>query len=181
MSHFGRERLIRSGALVVVALAAVVLVGTAALLASTTMREWLGVGGTAPKPAYAVEDSIDVPAELFDGAPFTVLVFANHTCGACRNSASEFSALVGELAARSVPSLLVTGNAPSVAGEEFARQAGFLPTDVRHIELRNLRIERVPLIVVVDQSGTVRLVKEGILQATDRSEILAAAVGQKTS
>lgn len=182
MVQHTRERLVRWLALGTVGVTVAALAGTVAVLASPSAREWLGFGLPELKPAYSVRQTIDVPSGIFDRAPVTMVVFANYTCGACQGSAPVMAALIGDLASRSIPSVLVTGETVSDASATFAREAGFATPDVWHLDLRKFKVKRVPLVVLVDRAGTVLFAKEGLLQAADRPEILAAALAaRKTS
>ena len=152
-----------------VAVASVVLVaGTAAAVARPGVRAALGLS----RGAYAARQRIDIPAQAYDSASYTLVLFARSSCAACQRSSIFFKQLVAEAVADGIDVRLVS-SAP-VASEElaYARELGFEERQVVPLDLRALRLRLVPTIVLVDRQGEIHYAREGAVPAGEQGDLL---------
>jgi len=151
----GRVALLVTFALVVLAL------GLVTTLASPRLRGWLG---SSPRhlTSYAVGQQIDVPASVYHGVPFTVILFARSTCPACQRAKPFLGHLVRTLSSTGrVQVVLIASAGLSDAEIAFGRELGIDQTKILAPNARPLRFRRVPAIVAVDSDGRVVYSYEG--------------------
>jgi hypothetical protein len=142
---------------------AVAAVAAAVVVLSTAL--WLGrpllvrLGVLAPAVAYAVGDRFDGPATVYARHDRTLVIVATSACGACQAAKPALSTLAEEARRRGAGVVLV---APAGPGERaFARDVG-LADSLVELDVRRLRVTRVPALMLVDRLGTVLLAREGI-------------------
>ena len=155
----------------IAAVASLVLVTvTAIVLAMPDLRDALGLG---PRPAYATRSRIDVPPAVYRTSSYTVVLFARSTCAVCRSSVTFLTKLVREAAAAGVAVRLLS-SAP-VAPDElaFAQGIGLGPAEVVAVDMRTIRVARVPTIVLVDREGEIRYAREGAIPAAEQDGLLS--------
>jgi hypothetical protein len=143
--------------------------GTIAVLVLTAGALFLAVRGGDP---YPIGGTTDLPEALYRSAPLTLVIVSRSSCGACQDAKPFFATLVSELKrARDSQTLLLT---EQPAGEErvFAVDVGIPEDHVRSMDLRGLRVRRVPTLLLVDASGGIRFVKEGAPKAAEQEDWL---------
>lgn len=154
---------------------AVLIAGTGALLVSPSLRTRFGFS-TPVAAAYTVGDRIDVPVDLYDSSPATVLIFARSTCGACQRAKLQFAAVVARLRAVAPVTLgLVTTGARTSDEWAYAQAIGLRETELKTISLEHLRLRVVPTIVVVDRAGVIRYAFEGAPSTAQQDDLLRTA------
>jgi hypothetical protein len=152
--------------------AVVVVVATAALVARPDLRSRLGL---APEP-YAVNQVVDVPSTIYDSSSYTLLIFARSTCDVCQRSAKFLSRLADQAAGAGAEVRLVSG-APVVESElAFARALGLSDAQVAPVDLKTVRVRRVPTIVLVDRRGEIHYAREGAVSASDQEDVIKTLV-----
>lgn len=163
------DSIIRRVATGVIVACGLTLVVTGAALALPSVQARLGWAATRT-PSYRSGDKIDVAASLYSASRRTVFIFARSSCPACQRSKGQMGALVRDLAA--APGVRVTMLHPrgGLAEDEraFAREIG-LNDDARvAVDAEHLKVQRVPTIVVVDETGTILDSHEGAVAEADR-------------
>src|SRR5262249_17486280 len=94
------------------------------------------------------------------------------TCAACQSSRWFLATLVSE-AAESGVAVRLLSDAPAGEGElAFAGALGLDPAAVVPVNLRTLRVRRVPTIVLVDQNGEIHYAREGAMPGADQQDLL---------
>jgi thioredoxin-related protein len=161
------ERLARVA--IALAVAAVAIVGaTAILIARPDLRARFGLA----REAYAVDQVVDVPHAIYDSSSYTLLIFARSTCEVCQRSAGFLRRLAGETAVAGGTVRLVSST-PVVESElAFARGLGLVDGQVAPVDLRTLRLRRVPTIVLVDRHGAIHYALEGAVPASDQEDVI---------
>jgi len=114
----------------------------------------------AAEPAYRAGQTIDTPAEWHDGAPYTLVIFAQAACGACQRAQPYLRSLVAHLDGRAD----VVMAAP---GREVAFDAQYghglgLPDDRTYVVPAGTRVRATPTLVLVDRSGQILGAWEGV-------------------
>jgi thiol-disulfide isomerase/thioredoxin len=151
---------------------ALAVTSTTVALTMPSVRHSLGIGPAAPAPAYAVGDTIDVPAEIFDGAPNTLLLFFRSGCGACERIKSFLSKLAARNNGTTVRVVAVTGPQSRESSVAFARQIGLDEAHLATVDVTKLRLKTVPAWVLVDRSGQIHAAFEGIPSPGEQDQLL---------
>jgi hypothetical protein len=144
-------------ATIVIGLCVATVVGTASLLLVPGARNWL-----AGQQRYSIGDRVDLPDTLSDRGLISLLVFSRHDCGACQEARPALADLVR--AVRADPSVrirLVTGATHADENLEFAEMIGVRPDERLPVDWDLVRVDRVPLVLVVDRGGVVQYVHQG--------------------
>src|SRR5215471_4863353 len=89
-----------------------------------SVRQSLGIGPSTPAPAYAVGQTIDLPADVFAAAPHTLLLFFKSDCGACERVKPFLSKLAARDNGAGLRVVAVTNGWNQPASVRFARQIG---------------------------------------------------------
>jgi thiol-disulfide isomerase/thioredoxin len=137
----------------------------------TTVRNTFGIGPAAPKPSYAVGETVDLPSEVYAQAPHTLAIFFRSDCGACERMKPFLQRLAARNSGAGVRVIAIAAQA-SRENTAFARQIGL---DERHLitmDVTKLRVSQVPSFVLVDQSGRIQTAIEGIPSPQDQEELL---------
>jgi hypothetical protein len=174
------DRRARRIAYALIGACAIALSATAVVGAWPSVRTRLGWDPPA-EHAYVVGGTIDVAPEIFNGTDRTVVVFASGFCGACLRSRPALAELVsGFRAASSTPvrMVLITPTMLRVDQDAYAKAIGADADDYLPLDTSSLRIKLVPTVVVVDRTGRILFVREGVVAAADRDAIRAAALPQ---
>lgn len=165
------ERLARVAIALAVAGLAVVS-ATAALVARPDLRARLGLASGA----YAVDQVVDLPRSIYDSSSYTLLIFARSTCEVCQRSAGFLSRLASQTASAGGAVRLVS-SAPVAEGElAFARALGLADGQVAPVDLKTLRVRRVPTIVLVDRQGAIHYAREGAVAASDQEDVIKTLI-----
>lgn len=151
-----------------------VLAGTSAIAFSPSLRARAGLGGT-PVPGYAIGDAIDLPAQYFNAAPQTLVLFVSGTCGATVRSASLLGGIADHLKATSTRVVIFSPADRAADQALLARRMGLDRAAFIPVDLTQYRVRIVPTAVLVDQRGRVRYVQEGAVGLSEQQAILDAA------
>jgi hypothetical protein len=155
-------------ATVVIALCVATVVGTASLLLVPGARNWF-----AGQRRYSIGDRVDLPDTLSDRGSISLVVFSRHDCGACLEARPALADLVRAVRAdSSVRIRLVTGATHADENVQFARVIGVRPDELITVDWDLVRVDRVPLVLVVDRGGVVQYVQQGAPTVAD----VAAAI-----
>jgi len=113
-----------------------------------------------PQPAYEVGTVIDTPADWHAESAYTLVLFAQASCGACQRAQPFLQQVVSEFGAR-VPVVLVSPGADQARDAEFGASLG-IAADAMHRAPEGLRARVTPTLVLVDRSGRILHVWEGV-------------------
>jgi hypothetical protein len=115
---------------------------------------------------------LDVDGVLFGNASWAMILVTSPNCGYCQASKSFHQALAGTLAQRGVPLYVAL---PYGADSSFLD----LPPVNHQIEWRSIKgiLRGTPTLILLDRSGFVKEVWEGLLQDSAVAEVLAMARG----
>jgi hypothetical protein len=121
-----------------------------------------GAVGIQPKPqvAYETGTAIDTPPEWYQGAPYTLLVFARASCTACQSAGPFFKRLIHDIGS-TIRVVLVTSAGEADQDAEYARDLGLAAQSIR-TATRGLKVRVTPTLVLVDRQGTVVETWEGV-------------------
>jgi hypothetical protein len=160
---------------VVCACVAVVLT-TAAAVASPRIRDFLGFTKD-DGPSYRVGGVVDVPAKLYEGASYTLIVFARASCGGCQYAKPVFAEMVRQVrnAEDARVSFIMPSSSPAES-TEYARAIGVPESSVFLEELRSFRLKAVPTALLVDHAGRIVAVSERVDSLQDLAKIVASRV-----
>ena len=151
-----------------------VLTGTAALVVSPPLRQWMGVGPRTEPPPYVAGDRVDIDGAIYQSAPFTVVVFARSTCPSCQRSVPFYAQVVAAATARGIAGVLVTPEVDVEAERAYAATLGIESGRVYTVTPGSIKLRAVPTLMVVDSSGQIRHVWIGAQDDTSQATILAA-------
>lgn len=152
------------------AIASLVLVTvTVVAVLRPDLRDALQLG---PKPAYIAHARIDVPASVYESAPFTLVVFARNTCAVCRSAAPFLARAVTEAARSGVAVRLLSGAAAQEDELVYARLLGLDDSALLPVDFKTIRVRRVPTVVLVDRTGEIHYAREGAMPAADQADFL---------
>lgn len=165
-------------------IAAGVSVGCVLLLAATIGVAWIpDLGGRLDWQSgtrYSAGQQLDLDAAVFAASPRTVFFFSRSSCRACQASKPVMEAIVRDVSHRAgVRVVLVTGATRTDVQAErtFALEIGLDQSQLLQIELGTLRLRNVPAVVLTDATGSILMVREGLLTENDRSEIVRIVTG----
>jgi len=123
-----------------------------------------------------VGERIDLPATIHESFPLTLLLFTRAGCGACQTAQPAFASLVGGLRDRSsIRTLMIVREGTEPEEREYLRAIGLDEDRLIGVDFRNLRLRRVPTMVLVDRHGEVRYSLEGVPTALNQEELLRIA------
>jgi thiol-disulfide isomerase/thioredoxin len=167
-----REVLLGRLGVAVAVVCATALTVTAVAIAMPSVRASLGFAPPAPVPSYAAGEAADFPPSLFNQAPHTVAIFFRSDCGAC----ARMKPFLARLAARDDDSgvrvMAVTGAGNRADALAFAKQIGLSESRLVMMDLGNLRLRRVPTVVLMDQAGAIQAALEGIPSSQEEEKLL---------
>ena len=146
-----------------------VFAATLATLAWPRMTDALGGEPSAPEPAYRAGAAIDTPKEWYQGAQYTLLLFARASCSACQTAQPFFKRLVNDIGA-TIRVVLVTSAGEADEDAYFARGLGLEANAIR-TAVPGLSVRVTPTLVLVDRQGTVLDAWEGVGPVEKQSEI----------
>lgn len=154
------DLLIRRTATTASLVLAVVVLGTTAAIAWPRLAGAIGSAPAAPAPAYAVGTTVDVPAAWYAGAPRTLVLVAQASCGACQQAAPYLRELLARLDGRAAVVMATPGLMPEY-DFEYAESIGLDANAVR-VMPKGTRARVTPTLVVVNQRGEVLGSWEGV-------------------
>jgi hypothetical protein len=169
------DLLLRRAATAVTIGCVMVVAGSALVMAVPALRDrW---GQSPPGNAgYRVGERIDLPATIHQSFPLTLLLFTRAGCGACQAATPAFASLVAGLRDRpSIRTLMIVREGSEPEEREYLRAIGLDEDRLVGVDFRNLRLRRVPTIVLVDRDGKVRYSLEGAPTALKQEELIRIA------
>jgi hypothetical protein len=175
------ERLIGKVATAVTIGCVAVVAITVAALAMPSLRARLGFppGRSA---SYSVGQRIDVPANLYDSSPLTLLVFARSSCSACQRAKPVFADIARRLSApSSARILLVTSSTRHEDEVSYVRDLGLDESHLVTLDGAGLRLQVVPTLVLVDRLGEIHYASEGVPTAAQEDDLLRAVASLATA
>jgi thiol-disulfide isomerase/thioredoxin len=136
------------------------------LLATVTFVMWPGLAGAggssspASAPAYVAGTRIDTPAAWHEASPYTLVLFAQASCGACQRAQPFLRQLVARFADRA-PVVYVTPGANRDDEFAFGQSLGLPDATIRWAPV-DIRARVTPTLVLVDRTGTILHAWEGV-------------------
>ena len=122
-----------------------------------------------PPPAYVAGQQIDVPAEWYNGAPTTLVLFGRAACGACQKAQPFLKTLVTDLNGRAA-TIMAHPTGTDVEDTAYAESLGIAKDQVR-VATANLRVKATPTILLVNQQGAILAAWEGAGNVQRQKEI----------
>ena len=140
-----------------------------------------GAVGIQPKPQLAYESgmAIDTPAEWYQGAPYTLLLFARASCAACQSAEPFFKRLIHDIGS-TVRVVLVTSAGEADEDARYARQLGLATQSIR-TAVPGLKVRVTPTLVLVDRQGTIMDTWEGVGPPEKQSQISVSLTSRLAS
>jgi len=153
------------------------VIATAAAVASPRLRDFLGFT-TEPAPAYRIGETVDVPARLYEGASYTLVVFARASCGGCQLVKPVLADLVQQIGkTEHMRASFVMPSRSSADEVYYAQTIGLPASSVFPDVLGNFRVRVVPTALLVDDAGTIVAVSEGVGDSLrDLARVVASRV-----
>lgn len=148
-----------SGAIICACVALVL--ATSAAVAFPRVRHLLGF--SPDSRTYRVGDLIDVPAETYEGTPYSLVVFARASCEACQAARPVLADLVEKI--KHDPNyriVLVMPSGSQSEGLDYVRGLGLPESSFVPRVMRDFRVRAVPTALLVDRSGTILAVSVGL-------------------
>jgi hypothetical protein len=149
-----------------------IFAGTLGMLAWPRLTGALGATPAAAEPAYRAGEVIDTPAEWYQAAPYTLLLFTRASCSACQTAHPFFKRLIGSIGA-TVRVVLVTSAGEADEDAHYARGLG-LPAHSIRTAVPGLSVRVTPTLVLVDRQGTILHAWEGVGPVERQTEIADA-------
>jgi len=137
-----------------------VLGATVVAVAWPRITHTLGVKPAPREVAYRTGQVIDVPADWYHSSPYTVVLFARSSCGACQNAQPFFKQLVGGLKGRATV-VLAGGEEERDADAQFGRAIGLKDPAIR-VAPAGLKVRATPTLVLINQRGEILGAWEGV-------------------
>jgi hypothetical protein len=150
----------------------VVVAATTAQVFWPRLSAAVGVVPAPPPPAYRAGETIDTPAEWHTGSPFTLVLFAQASCGACQRAEPYLRDLVAHLNGRARVVMASPGNDHEY-DLQYGRAIGLEDSDVQLVPGRT-RVKATPTLVVVNQRGGILGAWEGVGPEERHAELTAA-------
>jgi hypothetical protein len=166
------DRLIDRAAVGASVLLLVVFAGTLGLLLWPRLTGALGVTPAPAAPAYRAGAVIDTPAEWYQAAPYTLLLFARASCSACQTAQPFFKRLIDNIG-ETVRVVLVTSAGEADEDAQYARGLGLQSQSIR-TAIPGLSVRVTPTLVLVDRHGTILNAWEGVGPVDKQTEIADA-------
>ncbi len=137
-----------------------------------------GAVATPPPPAaYEVGGTIDTPADWHNGSAFTLILFAQASCGACQRAQPFLKQVVEECNDRA-PIVLVSPGVDRAAEVRFGESLGLSDGMIQRAPA-GIRARVTPTLVLVDRTGTVLHVWEGV--PPERQQAILQSVQSATA
>lgn len=154
------DRFVRRFTIWINALLVVMLMATAAFVMWPNLAGAESGRSTPPDPAYVPGTRIDTPADWHEPSPYTLVLFAQASCGACQRAQPFLQQLVARFADRA-PVVYVTPGANRDDEFAFGRSLGLPDTTIRWAPV-DIRARVTPTLVLVDRTGTILHAWEGV-------------------
>jgi hypothetical protein len=127
---------------------------------------------TAAPPVYASGSTIDTPAEWHGSSEFTLILFAQASCGACQNASPYLRTLFERLEGRADVVMAGPGNFPDY-DREYGRALG-LADNAINVLPAGTRLRATPTLIVVNRRGEVLGSWEGVGPEAEHPALTAA-------
>jgi hypothetical protein len=148
----------------------------AVVITTAGVIAWPAVAPTPAPPAaapiYAAGSPIDTPAEWHASSEFTLILFAQASCGACQNASPYLRTLFERLEGRADVVMAGPGNFPDY-DREYGRALG-LADDAIKVLPAGTRLRATPTLVVVNERGEVLGSWEGVGPEAEHPALTAA-------
>lgn len=165
------DRSVRRGALVITLTLLLIVATTATAIVFPSGREWVRQRMRWAPPGYSMGAASGLLPALYDGADFTVLIFATTNCVACQRALPFHQELArADDGARVRTRILMTSPGDDIAA--YAMAAGVNADRVLRFDAQGSKVRRVPTILVIDRAGLVREMKEGVLPDDEQHALL---------
>ena len=140
-----------------------------------------GAVGIQPKPqlAYETGTAIDTPPEWYQGAPYTLLLFARASCTACQSAEPFFKRLIHDIGS-TIRVVLVTSAGEADQDAKYARDLGLASQAIR-TATPGLKVRVTPTLVLVDRQGTVVETWEGVGPPDKQTQIAESLTSRLAS
>ncbi len=139
----------------------------------------LGNAPPVPAPAYQAGAAIDTPAEWYQGAPYTLLLFARASCRACQSAQPFFKQLITDIGS-TIRVVLVTSAGEADEDAYYARGLGLAAQAIR-TAVPGLNVRVTPTLVLVDRRGTIIDAWEGVGPAEKQTAIVTTLTSRLAS
>ncbi len=158
----------------VVVVSVVVLAGTAALVVSPTLRDWVGVGPSVVRLPYQTGDLVDVPPAVYQSSARTLLLFARRDCAACQRSELFHQSAIAAAATVGTGVALMSPTTDPASEAPYAARLGVAPEQVHVIAPGSIKLRTVPTLMLVDAAGRIQDVWFGVVDPATEAVILNA-------
>lgn len=139
----------------------------------------LGVKPAAREMAYRTGQAIDVPADWYRQSPYTVVLFARASCGACQQAQPFLAQLVAGLKGRA--SVVLAGSSDVERDDDVTYGTALgLKASAILIAPDGLKVRATPTLVLVNQRGEILGAWEGVgppEQQTTIAKAIDRAIG----
>ena len=172
------DRAIHRMAAAMLVTCALVLGATAVAVAWPRLTHTLGVKPVPRELAYKTGQTIDVPAEWYQSSPYTVVLFARASCGACQNAQPFFKQLVTGLKGRAAV-VLAGGEQGQDDDAQYGRALGLKDPAIR-VAPDGLKVRATPTLVLINRRGEILGAWEGVgppEQQTTIAKAIDRAIG----
>jgi thiol-disulfide isomerase/thioredoxin len=161
------------------ALLAVALGATLMTVAWPRVQHAFGLKAAPAPAAYRAGQTIDVPADWYQAAPYTVVVFARSSCSACQQAQPFLQQLVASVKGRGE---VVLGT-PGMEREEDLRYGLQLGLDASQARVvpPGLRVKATPTLVIVNRRGEILGAWEGVGPPEQQAKISQAITAAMAS
>lgn len=127
----------------------------------------------APKPpAYAVGETVDVPAAWYSGADTTLILFARASCGACETAKPFLTKLVGVMNTRGA-AYMAHPPTTTVEDTQFGTSLGVKTERIVSVPA-GVKVQATPTVLIVNRKGKIVGAWEGVGKDDKQAAILAA-------
>jgi hypothetical protein len=148
------------------------VVATAVYIGWPRVASAIGIKPSAPPPAYAAGQQVDVPVAWYSESDKTLLIFARASCVACQKAQPFLKKLVGRLNGRAVAVMAHPAGADA-DDLAFAQALGITENHLVIVK-PGLKVRSTPTIVVVNRNGTVLEAWEGAGPPEKQASIVKA-------
>lgn len=123
-------------------------------------------------PAYAVGETVDVPAAWYSSADTTLVLFARASCGACEKAQPFLTKIVGLMNTRGA-AWMAHPAATQVEDAQFATGLGVKSDHVVAVPA-GVKVQATPTVLLVNRQGKILGEWEGVGKIESQAAILAA-------
>ena len=121
----------------------------------------------------SVGSELSMPGVDWKANAATVVLALSTTCQYCTDSAPFYTRLADELSRRGVHFMVVLPQSVE-EGSRYLRALNVDCRDVRQVSMRDVRIRGTPTLLLVDERGVIRYMREGRLSPDEERSVLEA-------